>query len=82
MSFCSAGEKLIGMVTKLESRMLHFLSTMLTDPPLLIKDIVSKTVKPHTYQAMKTNKISFIQPLIFKWKHFLVCIWHITETNL
>ncbi|XP_076076216.1 uncharacterized protein LOC143047139 isoform X2 [Mytilus galloprovincialis] len=65
------GEKLIGMVTKLESRMLHFLSTMLTDPPLLIKDIVSKTVKPHIYQAMKTNKISFIQPLIFKWKHFL-----------
>ncbi|XP_071139498.1 uncharacterized protein [Mytilus edulis] len=65
------GEKLIGMVTKLESRMLHFLSTMLTDPPLLIKDIASKTVKPHLYQAMKTNKISFIQPLIFKWKHFL-----------
>ncbi|XP_063416105.1 uncharacterized protein LOC134697718 [Mytilus trossulus] len=65
------GEKLIGMITKLESRTLHFLSTLLTDPPLLIKDIVSKTVKPHLYQAMKTNKISFTQPLIFKWKHFL-----------
>ncbi|CAC5393996.1 unnamed protein product [Mytilus coruscus] len=65
------GEKLIGIITKLESRMLYILSSLLTEPPLLIKEIVTKKIKPHLYKAMKTNKISFIQPLIFKWKHFL-----------
>jgi len=53
--------------------MLDFLSNILNDQqPLFVKKLARQYLRPLLYQIRKTNKISFTQPLLLKWKHFMV----------